>query len=111
MRRILLQLPNLDHARAGILKDEPQLARADDAHRIADRGIARDAALEMRRSTVVVANFADEIHLRDGDLLLVTEQRLRAQRHVGDQSDQERFAGAHAEEFADRGARLFGRLR
>ena len=70
-RGVLLQLPDLDHARAGILKDHSQLARADDAHRIADRGIAGDAALEMSRGALVVADFADQVHLRDGDLFAV----------------------------------------
>ena len=108
---ILLQLPNLDHARAGILEDQAQFARADDARGIADRGIAGDAALETGRGAVIVADLADQVDLCDCDLLLVTLQRIGAQRHVGDQPDQERLAGAHAEELADRGAGFFGPLR
>ena len=32
---VLVQMADFDHAHAGILKDQPQLARADERHRIA----------------------------------------------------------------------------
>jgi hypothetical protein len=110
-RRVLLKLPDFDHARAGILENQAQFAGTDDACRIADRRIIGDAALEIGRCGFMVADFADQVDLRDGDLLLITQQRFGAQRHVGNEPHEQRGARAHADEFADRRTRLFERMR
>ena len=89
------------------LEDQPQFARADDGDRIADRRIIRDAALESRCGGFVVEDLADQIDLRHRDVLVVVQKLLGAQRDVGDQADQERLAGPHAEKLADRGAGAF----
>ena len=36
---VLVQMTDLDHARTGILEDQPQFARTDERHRISHAGI------------------------------------------------------------------------
>jgi hypothetical protein len=110
-RCILLKLPDLDHARAWILEDQPQLAGSYDACCIADRRIVGDAALEIGRCRFMVADFADQVDLCDRDLLLIAQQRFGPQRHVGNEPHEQRPARAHAYEFADRRTRLLERMR
>ena len=87
------------------MEDQAQLARGDERHRVADRRISGDAALEARRRGIVVGDFADQLELRGGDML-VLRRRPRLQGDVGDEADEQRFIGADAEEFADRGSRF-----
>jgi hypothetical protein len=84
---------------------EWKLARADERHRVADRRIGGDAALEARRCGIVVGDFADKLQLCRRDLLVLC-RRPRLQGDVGDEADEQRFIGAHAEEFADRRPRF-----
>ena len=65
---VVLQMPDVDHARVAGVEDQTQLARADESHRVADRRIGGHAALEVRRRGLVVGDFADQLELRDGDI-------------------------------------------
>jgi len=83
----------------------------NEGHLIADCWIGRDAAPELRRRRLVFADFADQLQLRHRGGAGIARERLRTQPDVRDQSDKERFAGAHAEEFADGCPRLLRSLR
>ena len=102
-----LQMPDVDHARAAGMEDQAQLARGDKSHRVADRRIGGDAALEARGCGIVIGDFSDELQLRRRDELILRGW-ARLQGDVGDQTDEQRFIGAHAEEFADRRPRFLG---
>ena len=61
-----------------------------DAHRVADGRIGRHAALEFRRWGPVVMDFADEIELRQSEVIAVALRWIGAHRNVGDQPDEQR---------------------
>jgi hypothetical protein len=48
------------------MEDQAQFARGDERHRVADRRIGGDAALEARRWGIVVGDFADQLELPGG---------------------------------------------
>ena len=94
-RGVLLQRADVDRAGAGHVEDQPQLALRDEADGVADHRIFGDAALE-EGAFVAVLDLAQHVERAGREL-----RALRVERDLGDDADDERFAGADAEEFAD----------
>jgi hypothetical protein len=103
-RAVLLEMTDIDHRVAADVEHQPQLARPDQRDRIADHRIFRNAALETRQHAAAVLDLSDQVELRHR--LVTMLRRQRPDRDVGDDADQQRFSGVHAEEIADGGAGL-----
>ena len=109
--RVLLEVSDLNRARAAIMENEPQLARPHEDRCVADRRVGGHSALEVRRRRLVVADFADQFELRHCDITCARCRLFRPQAHVGDEPGQQRLSGAYAEKLADCRAHLLGALR
>ena len=66
MRRVLLQMPDVDRVRAGDVVDQPQLVARDQRRGIADRRIVGDAALEIVLAVVALLDLAHHVEARGG---------------------------------------------
>ena len=108
--RVLLEVSDLNRARATIMENQPQLARPYENRCVADRRVGGHSALEVRRRRLVVADFADQFELRHCDITCARRRLVGPQAHVGDEPGQQRFSGAYAEKLADSRAHLLGSL-
>jgi hypothetical protein len=109
--RVLLEVSDLNRARATIMENQPQLARPYENRCVADRRVGGHSALKVRRRRLVVADFADQFELRHCDITCARRRLVGPQAHVGDEPGQQRFSGAYAEKLADSRAHLLGTLR
>ncbi len=105
-RAVLLEMPDLDHGCACDVEDQPQLARAHRKHRIADRRIFGDAALELGGRRRRLFDLAHQIDVGRGMAAELLGERRRLDRDLGDDADEQRLPRTDAEKLADRGSRL-----
>ena len=108
---ILLQVPDIDRARAGQLVDDAQVGVRHHRGAVADRGIVRDATLEARAAAAIAHDLAHQVELRGRDKALVDCVARDVDRDVGDQADEARRGAVDGKEFADGGAGVAGRRR
>ena len=102
MRRVLLQVADVDRVGAGDVVDQPQLVARDQGRRIADRRIVGDAALEVVRAVVALLDLAHHVEPRGGAETLLVRGRGDVLRDLGDHADQQRLRALDAQELADR---------
>ena len=97
---ILLQVADMRMIGIGRAVDQPQFALGEQQRAVADIWIFHDAALEARRAAVAGTNLADQIEARDSSIGRGTGRRRRGLfADIGDQPDDQDFAGHHAHEF------------
>src|SRR5437660_136949 len=104
---VLMELADGDHVGIGQTEHQPEFARAHWRRRIGNRRIGGDAAAEPRGRRVVVEDFADDIEMGDRREAAAFLHDLGGQGHVRDHAEQQRTAGADADEFAHRDPCLF----
>ena len=105
---VLLQVPDIDRARAGHLVDDAQLGIGHHGDAVADRRIVGDAALEAGAAGGVAHDLAHQVELRGRDRSPCPWRAGDVDRDVGDHADQERGAAVDGQELAHRGARVVG---
>jgi hypothetical protein len=96
---VLLQMTDFDRRGAGNIVDQLQLAGSDGRRRIADGGIVADSALKLQRAAGAL-DLSYEIHVR-GRVPAVLLAQERLDQDLGNDADEEGFAGTDAQKLSD----------
>ena len=108
-RVVLLQMPDIDHARARDGIERAQLVMAEKRDLVPHHRIMGDAALEDLAALAVRRDLAHEIELGGPFIALFARRARRLHGHFRDHADQEIHAAPDADDFADRDAFVLGR--